>query len=326
MILLTGGAGFIGSNLHAVLAARGLEVVIVDRLRSASKWRNLSHHPPARIVPPTELAGFLGRDPPIEIVFHLGAVSDTGATDGDLVWESNVALSLSLWEWCTQSKARFIYASSAATYGDGSAGFEDDPEANALARLKPLSLYGWSKHAFDLQVARLCARGAARPPQWVGLKFFNVYGPNEYHKGRMISVVKVKFDELMRDGVIRLFRSERPDIHDGEQRRDFIWVDDVVDVMLWLMGRPDVNGLYNLGTGQSATYLSLAKAVAEAGGRRATIEFIDMPAALAGQYQYRTEASMARLRAAGYGGNFLPVPEGVRHYIREYLSADDPYR
>jgi len=326
MILLTGGAGFIGSNLHAALAARGLEVVIVDRLRGAGKWRNLSHHPPARIVPPTELAGFLGGDPPIEIVFHLGAVSDTGATDGDLVWESNVALSLSLWEWCAHSKARFIYASSAATYGDGSAGFEDDPEPNALARLRPLSLYGWSKHAFDLQVAQLCAQGAARPAQWVGLKFFNVYGPNEYHKGRMISVVKVKFDEVMKDGVIRLFRSGRPDIRDGEQRRDFIWVGDVVDVMLWLMDRPEVNGLYNLGTGQSATYLSLAKAVAEAAERRAAIEFIDMPATLAGQYQYRTEAAMARLRAAGYGGNFLPVPEGVRHYIQDYLRADDPYR
>ncbi len=324
MILLTGGAGFIGSNLHAALVARGLEVVIVDRLRSAGKWHNLSHHPPAQMVPPAELAGFLGRDPPIEIVFHLGAVTDTATVDGDLVWESNVALSLNLWEWCAHSKARFIYASSAATYGDGSAGFEDDP--NVLTRLKPLSLYGWSKHAFDLQVARLCARGAARPTQWAGLKFFNVYGPNEYHKRRMISVIKVKFDELMKDGVMCLFRSARPDIHDGEQRRDFIWVGDVVAVLLWLMDRPEVNGLYNLGTGQSATYLSLAEAVAEAAERHAAIEFIDMPAALVGQYQYRTEAAMARLRAAGYGGNFLPLSEGVRHYVREYLRADDPYR
>ncbi|HWA79592.1 MAG TPA: ADP-glyceromanno-heptose 6-epimerase [Acetobacteraceae bacterium] len=324
MILLTGGAGFIGSNLHAALTARGLEVTIVDRLRGAGKWRNLSHHPPAEIVPPTELASFLGRNPPIEIIFHLGAVTDTGAVDGDLVWESNVALPLSLWEWCARRKCRFIYASSAATYGDGSAGFEDDPKT--LERLKPLSLYGWSKHAFDLQVARLCTRGAARPAQWVGLKFFNVYGPNEYHKGGMISVIKVKFDELMKDGVMRLFRSARPDIRDGEQRRDFIWVGDVVAVLLWLMDRPEVNGLYNLGTGQSATYRSLAEAVAEAAERRAAIEFIDMPAALVGQYQYHTEATMARLRAAGYGGNFLPLPEGVRHYVREYLRTDDPYR
>ncbi len=326
MILLTGGAGCIGSNLHAVLAARGLEVVIVDRLRHGGKWRNLGSHPPAQILPPSDLADFLDGHPPIEVVFHLGAVTDTTSRDGDLVWQSNVALSLMLWEWCVLRGVRFIYASSAATYGNGAAGFEDDPDPVSLARLRPLNLYGWSKHAFDLQVARNCAGGAARPPQCVGLKFFNVYGPNEYHKGAMISVVKVKFDELMADGVMRLFRSGRPDISDGEQRRDFIWVGDVVDVLLWAMDRPEVNGLYNLGTGQSATYVSLAEAVAAAAGKPAEIEFVDMPATLAGQYQYRTEAPMQRLRAAGYTQAFLPVAEGVRRYVHEFLRTDDPYR
>lgn len=326
MILLTGGAGCIGSNLHAALALRGLEVVIVDRLHAEDKWRNLRHHPPAYILPPADLADFLARHPPIEMVFHLGAVTDTTSRDGDLVWETNVALSQSLWEWCALRGVRLIYASSAATYGDGIAGFDDDPDPTALARLRPLNLYGWSKHAFDLQIARDCAGGAARPPQWVGLKFFNVYGPNEYHKGPMISVVKVKFDELVKHGVMRLFRSGRPDIADGAQRRDFIWVGDVVDVLLWLMDRPEVNGLFNLGTGQSATYLSLAEAVAAAAGRQPQIEFIDMPAALAGQYQYRTEAPMRRLRAAGYAAPFLPLAEGVRRYVREYLGTDDPYR
>ena len=326
MILLTGGAGCIGSNLHAALAARGQEVAIVDRLRAAGKWRNLRHHPPARIVPPELLAEFLGQHPPIEVVFHLGAVTDTTCRDGDLMWETNVEFSLRLWEWCTLRRVRFIYASSAATYGDGSGGFADEPGAAALARLKPLNLYGWSKHAFDLRIARLAEGGAPRPPQWIGFKFFNVYGPNEYHKGRMVSVVKVKFDELMNVGSMRLFRSGRADVADGEQRRDFIWVGDVVDVLLWAMDRPDVNGLYNLGTGQAETYLALANAVAAAAGKPVGIDFIDMPADLAGQYQYYTEAPMQRLRAAGYAQPFLPLAEGVRRYVQAFLQTDDPYR
>ncbi len=326
MILLTGGAGCIGSNLHAALAARGFEVVIVDRLREGGKWRNLGHHPPTRILSPADLADFLESHPPIEIVFHLGAVTDTTSRDGDLVWQANVALSLMLWEWCALRGVRFIYASSAATYGNGSAGFEDDPDPAALARLRPLNLYGWTKHAFDLSVARICASGGARPAQWLGFKFFNVYGPNEYHKGRMISVVKVKFDELTKDGVMRLFRSERPDIKDGEQRRDFIWVGDVVDVLLWAMDRPEVNGLYNLGTGRAETYRELAAAVAAACGKEAAIEFVPMPAALSGQYQYYTRAPMQRLRAAGYARPFLSLADGVRGYVQDYLRTDDPYR
>ncbi|MDA8052270.1 MAG: ADP-glyceromanno-heptose 6-epimerase [Rhodospirillales bacterium] len=326
MILLTGGAGCIGSNLHAALDLRGRETIIVDRLRSAGKWRNLRRHPPARIVPPELLTDFLDEHPPIEIVCHLGAITDTTSRDGDLVWENNVTFSLRLWEWCTAHRVRFLYASSAATYGDGTAGFEDDPEPAALARLEPLNLYGWSKHAFDLRVARLVAAGAARPPQWVGLKFFNVYGPNEYHKGRMVSVVKVKFDELMADGTMRLFRSGRPDIADGEQRRDFIWVGDVVETLLWLIDHPEVNGLFNLGTGRAATYLALAHAVAAASGRPAHVSFIDMPADLASQYQYHTEAPMHRLRAAGLTRAFAPLAEGVGRYVQEFLLKDDPYR
>jgi len=326
MILLTGGAGCIGSNLHAALDARGQETVIVDRLRSGGKWRNLRHHPAARIVPPESLAEFLEARPPIEIVCHLGAVTDTTSRDGDLVWENNVEFPLRLWEWCARRQVRFLYASSAATYGDGSAGFEDDHEPAALARLRPLNLYGWSKHAFDRRVAQLVADGAARPPQWVGLKFFNVYGPNEYHKGRMVSVVKVKFDELMADGAMRLFRSGRPDIADGEQRRDFIWVGDVVEVLLWLIDRPGVNGLFNLGTGHAETYLALADAVAAAAGRATRTVFIDMPADLAGQYQYHTEAPIRRLRAAGYRSAFVPLTEGVRRYVQDFLLKDDSYR
>ena len=323
MILVTGGAGFIGSNLHAALARRGHETIIVDRLGSGGKWRNLASHPPSRLLPPEELDGFLAEQPPLEVVFHLGAVTETTATDGDLVWASNVGLSRLLWRWCADRGVRLIYASSAATYGDGSAGFDDD--IAALPGLRPLNLYGWSKHAFDLQVARLLAAGPPRPPQCAGLKFFNVYGPNEYHKGPMVSVVKVKYDEVAAGGPPRLFRSDRPGLADGEQRRDFVWVGDVVDVLLWLLDSPGVNGLFNLGTGQARSYRDLARAVCTAAGVPDQVEFIDMPPALRGQYQSFTEAPMRRLRAAGYGGAFTPLEEGVRRYVQDFLATANPY-
>jgi ADP-L-glycero-D-manno-heptose 6-epimerase len=325
MILLTGGAGFIGSNLHAALVTRDRETVIVDTLGNQSKWRNLAAHPPSRIVAPDDLLDFLADHPPIEMVFHMGAISETTATDADLVWATNVELSCKLWHWCAKRGARFVYASSAATYGDGSAGFDDEFSTPALNRLRPLNLYGWSKHAFDLEVARLLAHTERRPPQWAGLKFFNVYGPNEYHKGSMISVVKVKHDELRAGGLPRLFRSDRPDVADGQQKRDFIWVGDVVDIMLWLLDTPSAHGLFNVGTGRARTYLDLAHAVCAAAGRPPEVEFIDMPKILQGSYQSFTEARVERLRAAGYSGQFTPLEDGVRRYVQDYLAAADPY-
>ena len=324
MILVTGGAGFIGSILHAALVRRGHETVVVDRLESAGKWRNLRSAPPARLLPPERLDDFLAAHPPLEMIFHLGAISETTATDGDLVWATNVELPLRLWHWCAARGVRLIYASSAATYGDGSAGFRDGIES--LPALRPLNLYGWSKHAFDCAVARLLAAGGARPPQWAGLKFFNVYGPNEYHKGPMISVVKVKHDEVAAGGAPRLFRSDRAELADGQQRRDFIWVDDVVDVMLWLLDTPAVNGLFNLGTGRARSYLDLAHAVCDAAGVPRRVDFIEMPAKLRGQYQSFTEASMQRLRDAGYAGQFTPLEEGIRRYVQDHLAQPDPYR
>jgi ADP-L-glycero-D-manno-heptose 6-epimerase len=324
MIMVTGGAGFIGSILHAALYRRGHETVVVDWLGQAGKWRNLASHPPARLIPPEQLDDFLNERPPLEMIFHLGAISETTATDGDLVWETNVELPLRLWHWCARHATRFVYASSAATYGDGGTGFEDGIEG--LGRLRPLNLYGWSKHAFDLAVARMLAAGEARPAQWAGLKFFNVYGPNEYHKGAMISVVKVKHDEVAAGAPPRLFRSDRPGLADGEQRRDFIWVDDVVDVMLWLLDTPQAEGLFNLGTGRARSYLDLAHAVCDAAGVARRIEFIDMPAKLRGQYQSFTEAPMERLRAAGYAGQFTPLEEGIRRYVQDHLTQSDPYR
>lgn len=320
MILITGGAGFIGSNLNAALAQAGHEVVISDWLGSSGKWRNLAKHPPSKIIPPDTLEAFLATEPPIEMVFHLGAISETTASDADLVWATNVELSHRLWNWCASNSARFVYASSAATYGDGAAGFDDDPAS--LSRLAPLNLYGWSKHAFDLLLAR---SSGARPLQSAGLKFFNVYGPNEYHKGRMVSVVKVKHDEIAAGRAPRLFRSADPRVADGQQRRDFIWVGDTVDVMIWLLETPGVNGLFNVGTGVARSYLDLAHAVCHAAGVAPAVEFIDMPEALRGQYQSFTQASTDRLRAAGFAGQFTPLEEGVRRYVADYLSQPDPY-
>src|SRR5271156_5476919 len=315
MILITGGTGFIGSYLHAELTARGHDTVIVDWLGTEGKWRNIANHPPGRIVTPEALDAFLAENPPIEIVYHLGAISETTATDGDLVWRTNVTLSQRLWDWCAARKVRFVYASSAATYGNGEQGFDDDP--TKLDRLAPLNLYGWSKHVFDLHVMDRIAKGGPTPPQWVGLKFFNVYGPNEYHKGKMISVVKVKYDEVAGGGPARRFRSDRPDLTDGAPAGDFILVGDVVDVMLWLRDAPGVNGLFNLGTGTARTYLDLAHAVCDAVGVARRVEFVDMPTALKGQYQSFTQAGMDRLRTAGYAGQFTSLEDGIRRYVQD---------
>jgi ADP-L-glycero-D-manno-heptose 6-epimerase len=325
MIMVTGGAGFIGSNLQAALALRGQETIVVDRLGNAGKWRNLAAHPPARIVPPEGLDAFLAAGPPLEAIFHLGAISETTATDADLVWQTNVELSLRVWQWCAARGVRLIYASSAATYGDGTLGFDDDGSVEHLARLRPMNPYGWTKNAFDLNVARMVATGWSRPPQWAGLKFFNVYGPNEYHKGPMISVVKVKHDEVAAGGPARLFKADRPGMADGEQRRDFIWVGDVVDVMLWLLDTPDVSGLFNVGTGQARSYLDVAHAVCDAAGAARQVAFIEMPEQLRGQYQSFTQASTDRLRAAGYAGQFTPLEEGIRRYVQDHLATPDPY-
>jgi ADP-L-glycero-D-manno-heptose 6-epimerase len=328
MILVTGGAGFIGSNLHAALHARGQDAIVVDWLGDAplgtAKWRNLAAHPPHRLIAPEALDAFLATAPAIDLVYHLGAISETTATDGDLVWATNVELPWRLWQWCAANGARFIYASSASTYGNGAQGFDDDPAA--LHTLRPLNLYGWSKHAFDLRVQSALQRNEPAPPQWAGLKFFNVFGPNEYHKGSMVSVVKVKFDDVAAGHRPRLFQSEQQGLADGAQSRDFIWIDDIVDVLLWLGDTPDVSGLFNLGTGQARTYTDLAYAVCDAMNVPRAIDFVPMPAALRGQYQSFTQARMDRLRSAGYPGQFTRLEAGIHTYITRYLASGDLYR
>ena len=325
MILVTGGAGFIGSNLHAALWARGTETVLADRLREGDKWRNLRHHPPTRLIDPDDLVDFLDTYPPLEAIIHLGAISETTARDGDLVWRNNVALSQTLWDWCANHGVPFLYASSAATYGDGRMGFDDATPPALLRQFAPLNLYGWSKHAFDLWALAQVAAGKA-PPHWAGLKFFNVYGPNEYHKGPMVSVVKVKHDELRAGKPITLFRSDQPTIPDGAQQRDFIWIDDVINIMLHLLDASKANGLFNVGTGTARSYLDLACAVCAAHQQAERIEFVPMPARLIGQYQSFTEANITRLRASGYTKPFTTLEAGIARYIQEFLTQTDPYR
>ncbi|QHI94946.1 ADP-glyceromanno-heptose 6-epimerase [Aristophania vespae] len=325
MIIVTGGAGFIGSCLQAALFKEGERTIIVDRLRSQGKWRNLAAHPPYQIISPEALPGFLEKAVGVKAVFHMGAISTTAAREGDLVWATNVALSQRLWRWCAVNHVPFIYASSAATYGAANQPEDFKDGIESIRNLKPLNLYGWSKQAFDLWVADTVSAGEPCPPQWVGLKFFNVYGPNEYHKDSMISVVKVKYDEVSSGESARLFRSTVPGLADGGQRRDFIWVKDAVDVMIWLLKNPQVSGLFNCGSGVARTYLDLALAVCDACHRGRDIEFIDMPSSLRAQYQSFTCANMQALRNAGYQKPFTSLEEGIRCYIDHYLKQGNYY-
>ncbi|MBS7811650.1 ADP-glyceromanno-heptose 6-epimerase [Roseococcus pinisoli] len=313
MILVTGGAGFIGSNLVAALTARGDEVVVLDELGNEEKWRNLSEAVLAGLLPPSGLDAALAMRP--RAIVHMGAISATTVRDGDLVAETNFTLSLKLWDWCAAQGVPFIYASSAATYGDGDKGFVDEETPEELARLQPLNLYGWSKHLFDRRVAQMLQLGRPRPPQWAGLKFFNVYGPREGHKGRMASVALHKYREILSGQPARLFASDREGVADGMQSRDFVNVNDCVNVMLWLLDNPGVSGLFNCGSGQARSFLDLTKAVYAALEVPERIEFMPMPEDLRGKYQYFTEAPMAKLRQAGYPHPPTPLEKGVGDYV-----------
>jgi ADP-L-glycero-D-manno-heptose 6-epimerase len=326
MLLVTGGAGFIGSNVVAALNDAGrADVAICDVLGHDGKWRNLAKRQLADVVPPAELADWL-RGRRLDALIHLGAISETTATDGDLVIETNFRLSMRLLDWCTANATPFIYASSAATYGDGAQGFADDPSLPALKTLRPMNLYGWSKHLFDMVVAERAANGGRLPPQWAGLKFFNVFGPNEYHKGTMMSVLARRFDDIKAGRVVQLFKSHRDGIADGDQRRDFIYVDDVVRVMMWLMATPDVSGIFNVGTGTARSFKDLILSAYAALGTSANIQYVDMPEQIRGSYQYFTQSEVDRLRRAGYNGGFTPLEDAVSAYVSDFLNRPDRFR
>ena len=326
MLLVTGGAGFIGSNVVAALNDAGrTDVAVCDLLGEDGKWRNLAKRQLADFVPPTELDDWLkGRR--LDALIHLGAISATTATDGDLVIEANFRQSMRLLDWCTTTSTPFIYASSAATYGDGAQGFGDDQSLAGLKRLRPMNLYGWSKHLFDMAVVARAERGERLPPQWTGLKFFNVFGPNEYHKGSMMSVLARRFDDVRAGRPVQLFRSHRPGIADGDQRRDFIYVDDVVRVVMWLLETPSVSGIFNVGTGRARSFKDLMHAAYAALGLEPNIQYIDMPDQIRGSYQYFTQSEVDRLHGAGYNGGFTALEDAVGLYVRDYLDAADRFR
>ena len=326
MLLVTGGAGFIGSNVVAALNDAGrADVVVCDALGHDGKWRNLAKRQLADIVPPAELPGWL-KDRRLDAIIHLGAISETTATDGDLVIETNFRLPMRLLDWCTAHATPFIYASSASTYGDGAQGFRDDQSIGALRTLRPMNLYGWSKHLFDMAVAERAAKSEKLPPQWAGLKFFNVFGPNEYHKGSMMSVLARRFDDIKAGQPVQLFKSHREGIADGDQRRDFIYVDDVVRVMMWLLATSSVSGLYNIGTGTARSFKDMMLAAYGALGATPNIHYIDMPEQIRGSYQYFTRSEVDRLRGAGYNGGFTALEDAVGIYVKGFLDRADRFR
>ncbi len=328
MYVITGGAGFIGSVVAASLEARDAgPIVIVDRLRESDKWRNIAKRTLHDIVHPDNLPTFLMENSQaISGIVHMGAISATTERDADLIVETNFRLSRDLWQWCAEHDTPLIYASSAATYGDGTAGFDDDLSPAGLDKLHPLNAYGWSKLLFDKWVRTTLDADRPRPPQWAGLRFFNVYGPNEYHKGRMSSVVSQIFPIAAAGDTCRLFQSHHPDYEDGGQLRDFVSVDDCADVICWLLGTPEVSGLFNLGTGSARSFADLAKAVYAAVGKEFAVEYIPTPEDIREKYQYFTQAEMVRLRDAGYDGQFTPLEEGIARYVQGSLATDDPYR
>ncbi len=326
MIFVTGGTGFIGSNIVATLNERGVtDVIILDSLGHEFKWRNIAKRRFYDVIAPDGIERFLETAPRAEAVFHMGAISSTTASDGDEVLRTNFRLSAKLWNWCAEKRTPFIYASSAATYGDGSNGFVDDELNAALDALRPLNLYGWSKLAFDRWALERAAAGAA-PPQWAGLKFFNVYGPNEAHKDDMRSLVAKHTAGVAAGKTIPLFKSHREDFSDGRQLRDFIYVADCVAVMMWLLDHPDISGLFNLGTGKARSFLDLILAIGAALNKNVDVEFIDMPLGIRERYQYFTEADMRKLRRSGCDISFHSLEAGVADYVLSYLTKPDPYR
>ena len=313
-IIVTGGAGFIGSCVVRALNDLGEEnIIVVDNILSTEKWKNLRNKRYIEYVNRDDFLERLDMINNVEAVIHLGACSSTTEADFDYLWRNNVEYSKALWQWCIKQNAQFIYASSAATYGDGSNGFDDRVDIDSLL---PLNGYGYSKQAFD-QWAR---RQEDAPPQHVGLKFFNVYGPNEYFKGPMASMAFHGFKQIISDGEIRLFKSGDPAYDDGGQLRDFVYVKDVVKVIIWLLDRPHVSGLFNVGTGRAQSFRELAEGVFHALDLNENIRYIDMPEYLKEKYQYYTQADLSKLREAGYKDEFRPVQEGILDYVQCFLN------
>ncbi|BBX09846.1 ADP-glyceromanno-heptose 6-epimerase [Mycolicibacterium aichiense] len=328
MHVITGGAGFIGSNIAAELDQRGEDIVVVDMLGDDDmKWRNIAKRRLRDLITPDELPAFLSGSSRIESIIHMGAISSTVERDVDLIIRNNFRLSVDLWNWCTREGIPYIYASSAATYGDGGMGFVDEFDDASLGALRPLNPYGWSKHAFDRWVHAEQQSRQRHPPKWAGLKFFNVYGPNEYHKGGQRSVALQLFEQIRDNGVARLFASNDPDYVDGGQTRDFVWVGDCVTIALWLLGTDSApSSVYNVGSGVPRTFGDKARIIFELLDQPLNIEFITLPEELNGKYQNFTLASLDKLRQAGYDIPTTSLEDGLKSYIEDYLRSPDIFR
>ncbi|MEO7922158.1 MAG: ADP-glyceromanno-heptose 6-epimerase [Chitinophagaceae bacterium] len=320
-ILLTGAAGFIGSYLLGYLNKKGYSnIIIVDDFSEEDKWFNFDSKQFTEKIEREVLFEWLeSSNPAIDFVFHLGARTDTAEFDYSVHEKLNVQYSKKIWEYCSNKNIPLVYASSAATYGSGELGYKDDHDL--VEQLQPLNPYGVSKNEFDKWAIRESRVGSREPvpPFWAGLKFFNVYGPNEYHKGRMASVIFHSYNQAKATGKVKLFRSHKPEFEDGKQLRDFIYVEDVAAVCYWLMEHPVAPGLYNLGTGKARTFEDLVKATFAGLGMDSVIEYIDMPEDIRDKYQYFTEADMNKLQMAGYSQKFHSLEEGVGDYVRNFL-------
>jgi len=318
MIIITGGAGFIGSAIIAALNKRGTTDILVVDESGKDKCKNLANLSFADYAEKNDFLKIVSKkkiSSNIEAVFHMGACSDTTETDAEYLGKNNYQYSKQLAQWATAANIRFIYASSAATYGDGSAGFSDDEDK--IEKLKPLNLYGQSKQTFDLWAHK---QGLLK--RIVGLKYFNAFGPNEYHKGDMRSFVMKAFEQINSTGKVRLFKSYKSEYKDGGQLRDFIYIKDAVDMTLFFLDNPCIGGLFNIGTGRARSWNDLAKAVFDAMGKAVDIEYIDIPDSIRNQYQYFTQSDITKLRKAGYKKEITPVEDAIKDYIQNYLRRN----
>lgn len=317
MIIVTGGAGFIGSCVVRTLNNAGIEdIIIVDNIASTDKWMNIRNKKYIKYVNKVNFLSELPSYEGVTAVIHMGACSSTTERDFDYLWHNNYEFTKSLWNYCTEKQISFIYASSAATYGDGKQGFDDQMDIDML---RPLNGYGYSKQLFDLWVKH---QAKTYPKQHVGLKFFNVYGPNEYYKGSMASMVFHGFNQIKSDGEIRLFKSCNSNYADGGQLRDFVYVKDICSVIMWLLENQSINGLFNLGTGNAQSFRELAEGTFHALDIEPNIHYIDMPEQLRNKYQYYTKAEMNHLRAVGYDKPFMNLEAGVRDYVQNHLNKN----
>jgi ADP-L-glycero-D-manno-heptose 6-epimerase len=328
MIVITGGAGMIGSMMawHLNTKLGRQDIIIVDRITHENQWQNLVHRHYAEYLDKDQLFDFLEDNDDVTAVIHMGAISATTERDFNKLVADNMHYSQDLWSWCAEYEVPFFYASSAATYGAGEHGYDDA----SIEGLRPLNGYGYSKHFFDQWVLEQVKQKQPAPPAWAGFKFFNVYGPNEYHKERMASVALHTFNQFSETGTMRLFKGTKPGIADGMQLRDFVYVKDVADVMGFfletaLKQKPVASAIYNIGTGQARSFKDLATNVMTSMAREPDITYIDMPQDLQGKYQYFTQAEMQKLRNAGYKKPFTSLEEGVKDYVQNYLMQADAY-